>query len=742
VKWSACKGKRIESVDKDTNDNPRFISGDPLPDRPGSVPERDDQLGYSLFAKHLAQAIARVTPTEGLVISLYGPWGSGKSTVLNFVETYLAREAGTGVPAVVRFNPWWFSGQEDLIRAFFDQMLAQLTTGRAVRKETKIAVQALQPLIVQLLSLSGAHLSIWAKLSLAVSSSWGAFTTASVPDLKVKIGNKLESASKKILVIVDDIDRLSGVEVREVFRLIKSVADFPNVTYLLAFDREAVCRMLQPEQGGSGEEYLGKIVQIPFELPAPDLASLQQMLFLRLNAILAATPEELFDKSRWREAFTEGVSHLLNTPRDVVRLSNTLSLTYGPVRDEVDAVDFVAIETLRVFAPKVYDVIRRNREMFCDLSWRSFSGTSDANLKKFHDGWFDAFRQDGSISKEQQDPVRSLLTLLFPRLEKFWSHPLFARSGTKGISANRRIRDFDVFPVFFQLSVPETSISRPEVIAMLSVDSATLAEKFRSLAIDRRPDGISRARAILEVIPDFVEALSPEQCVLLVVALISAGDELLKADRLQGNFLPAQEWLFAATLQAALHRLPPGERFSNLSTAFRGSAAVGAMAWTVSFLRRECEKSASSNHGEGDFLITNEEVSQLETITLAKIRESVSSGQLVNAPDLFVVLSSWAAWTSAREVEEWIKKVSQHPLGFAQMLEGMLSESTVNGRLVFRLDPEMLRPFVDPDSLIDPVRQLASETSLSQTQRTAVDSFVKIYDARKEGRDPEDDLQS
>ena len=63
-----------------------FVSGEPLPDTPGRDPERDDQLGYAPFAKHLARAVARVTPTNGLVIGLYGPWGSGKTTVLNFVE--------------------------------------------------------------------------------------------------------------------------------------------------------------------------------------------------------------------------------------------------------------------------------------------------------------------------------------------------------------------------------------------------------------------------------------------------------------------------------------------------------------------------------------------------------------------------------------------------------------------------------------------------------------------------------
>ena len=49
-------------------------------------------MGYASFAKNLADAIARITPTDGLVLALYGPWGSGKSTVLNFVGSYLDRE--------------------------------------------------------------------------------------------------------------------------------------------------------------------------------------------------------------------------------------------------------------------------------------------------------------------------------------------------------------------------------------------------------------------------------------------------------------------------------------------------------------------------------------------------------------------------------------------------------------------------------------------------------------------------
>src|SRR5215217_9718976 len=86
----------------------------------------DDRLGYALFAERLAASVQTMIPTRGLVIALYGAWGSGKSTVLGFVEHYLRQKPVVEQPLVVNFNPWWFSGQENLTRQFFNQLLASL----------------------------------------------------------------------------------------------------------------------------------------------------------------------------------------------------------------------------------------------------------------------------------------------------------------------------------------------------------------------------------------------------------------------------------------------------------------------------------------------------------------------------------------------------------------------------------------------------------------------------------------
>lgn len=94
-------------------------------DRPGSDPS-SDRLGYAPFAKRLAKSIATLSRAEGHVVALYGSWGFGKTTMLNYVRHYLNAMEPNERPVIVSYNPWWFSGHEDLVRAFFGQLRAKV----------------------------------------------------------------------------------------------------------------------------------------------------------------------------------------------------------------------------------------------------------------------------------------------------------------------------------------------------------------------------------------------------------------------------------------------------------------------------------------------------------------------------------------------------------------------------------------------------------------------------------------
>src|SRR5262249_44031352 len=131
-----------------------------------------------------------------------------------------------------------------------------------------------------------------------------------------------------------------------------------NTIYLLAFDRNQVAKALNRRTGDSGFEYLEKIVQVPFELPLPERESLRALFFGHLEEIVGETHTDLLDNERLAALMRTGLESLMNTPRDIVRLTNSLRVTYGAVRGEVNVADFIALEALRVFVPTVYDRIR------------------------------------------------------------------------------------------------------------------------------------------------------------------------------------------------------------------------------------------------------------------------------------------------------------------------------------------------------------------------------------------------
>ncbi len=164
------------------------------PDRPGEDPA-SDRLGYAPFAKHLADSILRLPSSEGLVVALYGTWGTGKTTMLNYVRYYSKQSPPDQQPTLVAFNPWWFSGSEDLIRTFFGQLQAHLgTAGRAASSlRNKLAD------LSETVSVIPLPYTEFGKMAAKVLRT----KPKDVTKLKKEISAALLKRAKRILVIID-----------------------------------------------------------------------------------------------------------------------------------------------------------------------------------------------------------------------------------------------------------------------------------------------------------------------------------------------------------------------------------------------------------------------------------------------------------------------------------------------------------------------------------------------------------
>jgi len=165
--------------------------------------------------------------------------------------------------------------------------------------------------------------------------------------LKDELNNLILERKKRLLIVIDDIDRLNTKEIKQIFQLIKLNADFNNTIYLLAFDRNIVEKSLEEQEGVSGKEYLEKIVQVSFDVPLVQKQKLYSYLFSQLDSIVKVVPEKIWDASRWGNLFHAGFKDMFSSLRDVKRYVNSLKFNFSLIQQgasfELNPIDFIGL---------------------------------------------------------------------------------------------------------------------------------------------------------------------------------------------------------------------------------------------------------------------------------------------------------------------------------------------------------------------------------------------------------------
>lgn len=159
----------------------------------------EDRLGRRSFAEALAAEVMAAPAARGYVMGLTGPWGSGKTSILNMT----ADAIGDGA-IVVQFNPWMFSGTEALVSSFFEEIGRQLDKRDSKLKGVADKMATYARLLSPLASLVGAGAAVTTATNLLDKAA----ARPSVFDQRQELRSMLEKLDKRLVVIVDDVDRL------------------------------------------------------------------------------------------------------------------------------------------------------------------------------------------------------------------------------------------------------------------------------------------------------------------------------------------------------------------------------------------------------------------------------------------------------------------------------------------------------------------------------------------------------
>ncbi len=323
-----------------------------------------DRLGFGETANHFADAIMNSRPTSGFVFGVEGAWGSGKSSLINLTQNKLRQRSSSPKPQIIEFRPWLVGNREDLLKELFNQIsgvvhnvLDNPQTDKA-QSLLMIYAQAASRLAIIAASAEVFQIPLAGKFKIILQSTGrkaSALAELSLGDTKDKLKAVIEKAKAPIIIIIDDLDRLNPREVVEVLRLVRAVADFPNVVYVTAYDANRIAKHLEIALGTDDDgTYMEKVVQAWFRIPKPMTFDLVNWFEEEAANLLGVKKDGSAGYQRIASTVHTWAEIYLATPRDVVRSLNALRLHTVPMQGQVDPGDIVFLQLIRVKFPELF----------------------------------------------------------------------------------------------------------------------------------------------------------------------------------------------------------------------------------------------------------------------------------------------------------------------------------------------------------------------------------------------------
>ena len=742
-------------------------------DRPITKIE-DDLLGRSGFSANLANAMASWHGNDSLVVALHGDWGSGKSSIKNMALAHL-ESINDNKPDVIEFSPWEWAAQEKISASFFQEIskligrkdksasgkkLAAtlkkygryLNTGESLALGLSAALPTLF-VIATLAGLSGIFFDkLWAKNTCAtILTILGAYVAAlkwgkdflekisgnieaaakekeqSLSDIRQELSNLLTKRKSPLIVVMDDLDRLTSVQLRMVFQLVKANLEFPNVVFLLLFQRDLVEDKLD-DGIQKGRDYLEKIIQVPFDIPRIENTRLHSLLCKKLDEFIAQdeSTSKMFDANRWGNIFHGSLYAYFDNLRNVYRYTSTLSFHFnllkGKTAFEVNPVDLIAIECLRVFEPNVYREIARSKDIFTVHGKKRYSKRDDSTITLIN-GILD------KASTGKKEFVKEMVKQLFPTIE--WA---IGGSQYSGNFANTWLREMRVchqsnFDKYFQFSIPNDELSHSDLHEMLTLTSN--AEKFSSFIVSLNERGI--LKNALSQFEAFIGEVPIENGRSYIKGILDIGDRVDHESTGLTMFNANRHAIMLVVL--FLRRITElKERGDLLFNCFKDSNGISIVEYILQGEENSREKSGA------DIMLQDDDFEQLKSEFVRKLdfMSENSPDELLANEHLVSFLYRWERWGDKNKVIGWLINQTQTTEGCINVLKRFVGKSSsqtmgdYTAKITRYINLKDIENFLAIEPIFEKVRDI-EEDKLDAKAMEALKLFREALENREKG---------
>lgn len=436
------------------------------------TPSDSDMLKRDRYAKYLLDKIFQTyyvqnekgkNRNHSFVIHIGENYGQGKSSFLLMLKKYASYNPTKVI--YIEFLPWLCDNEESIIREFFNIFIASVSFRLP---SIQHSVRKYMSLLLDAISVKGFH-GLYFDLKFFKHHD-------TIKDVHDEIRKELLNIDRPIVVTIDDVDRLQSSELMMVFKLIRDVADFPNVYYIIAADNNYLESMLKSRNVMNPSEYLKKFFNFEFQMPANEKIALDVLLDninTLLNKMFADSDviQDCLDRIRKLDI----AQYIFANMREVYRFLNVLNMQFDLIKSNksmnFDYYDLFCLTVLKFRCPEFYILLRDNFERIletnlihgCDslLSLKSEYLTDYSNKDEQSVNVYSKLVANAKIADEEI--VMVILNELFGK--------------SKRVGANNICR-MNMFYKYFANDIAKNVIDRMELLECLNLSNVEFEKKI------------------------------------------------------------------------------------------------------------------------------------------------------------------------------------------------------------------------------------------------------------------------
>lgn len=669
----------------------------------------EDRLRRAEYADRIATVLLQMSPREGRVFAIRGGWGFGKSSLKNLITEQL-RNRDDGA-SWLDFNPWQWSDSSAIARALFGQIADRLggthsknayKRAEQLRRYGSLLTGASAPLkkasgaketvssvlthgsIILIATAVGFELPSVAKvvLGLAILGVAALFvgrammhlgrdrSSETLDQIREDLESRLRELERPLIVFVDDIDRLEPEQIRTVLKQVKANANLPNIVFVLLFQPSIVENALDPVANGDGRAFLAKIVQANFDLPAVPTTLVHSILGEELTQLAGRYANEAngFSETRWGNAYVSYIQPSVRNLRDARRLLSSIAV-HLPLHAtcdalEVNIVDFLLLEAIRVFEPGLHEALLLEKDLV--LQKRRTRGD---NRDGEHQA--EARRLLDKVPECRRDVAQEAITELFPTLAWAFDGMAYGNDFQTTWLTEKRVCTSRYFPRYFEL---QTAVGEVSEVCFLKFLDATANEAAMNVMIaELEADAL--LPSLVARLDESVERLPLDNAATLLTGMFSIAQKLV---HLRGDGF-SSPWISAwRSISWYVKRIPPEFRDRLLTDALRETKALSVAAMLIHLSDPADHRPERGRDFEP--ALDLDTVHAMKAVWLQIIRSRAERDQsLIYQPDLLRLLFVWEKYEgSAIKPHQWVRQAILTNEGFAIMVGQMMSRGTTH----------------------------------------------------------------